>query len=649
MAKTTMNAEASSLMLIDEATGELVFEVTEGGKEEVKEIRLKPGEGIAGWVAEHGEPLLVPDVTKDERFTVKVDEKSGFSTKSILAAPLKTKKKVIGVIEAINKIGRESFAEEEIEFFMLLANQIALAIENAKLYSYVLGEEEEPVEEPYIEAKGEKKPIGQILKEFNLITEEHLRKALEIQEREGRRRKVGQILVEELRVLTEDALNCALSHQLNIPYVTLTPEMIDPDVARLLPYDMLTRHCVIPIMRFENEIDVVMADPLDTDLISDIEKITDCTVKVSLGSKTNISEMIQQVLGPPPKIVEEKKALEEEDKGGERYLFEQIDKAISTGATELHFEPTEDVVKTRYRVGSVLHAQPDQPISIYPSLLFRAKMLAGLDLLKKDVYQKGMAESVPGITEAGFEISCGPTIYGEALTVKIIRREREALPSLADYGLEDAELSLLKRFIQNRRGVVVVGGEKGFRIRFAYSILMEADSEKRKVVTVCSQSPFKVTQFLQIPVTPSFSADDGFDMAIDQDADIVLLEEARPDIYRKVFERSFERLVFVQTPYPSTTDTLYSLFDLLDSTLIASCLNGIVGCWTESRVCSSCKGEGCEVCNLSGVLEERRLEIMDVTEKIKGCIREKMSCGRIIEEAEKEGFVLKKKIEVCNV
>lgn len=226
MAKTAMNAEASSLMLVDDETGELVFEVAEGGKE-VKEIRLKIGEGIAGWVAEKGEPLLVADVGNDSRFSGKADEKSGFVTKSILAAPLKAKDRVIGVIEAINKIGKPSFSEDEIGFFMLLANQIASAIENAKLYKYIFGEEGAVQEETGPEATEGKKPIGEILKEFNLITEAQLQKALEVQKRIGRKKKVGEILVEELKALTEDALNCALSHQLNIPYVTLTQEMIN--------------------------------------------------------------------------------------------------------------------------------------------------------------------------------------------------------------------------------------------------------------------------------------------------------------------------------------------------------------------------------------------------------------------------------------
>lgn len=134
-ATSLMEAEVGSLLLIDEKTNELFFEVALGEKgEEVKEVRLKMGEGIAGWVVEHGKPLLINDVQNDSRFCNRVDQKSKFITKSILCVPVKIKDKTIGVFQAVNKLTDKSFEEDEIELFNSLANQVAIAIENAKLY-----------------------------------------------------------------------------------------------------------------------------------------------------------------------------------------------------------------------------------------------------------------------------------------------------------------------------------------------------------------------------------------------------------------------------------------------------------------------------------------------------------------------------------
>lgn len=132
---TLLDAEAGSLMLIDEETGELYFEVATGEKGQMlKQIRLSKGQGIAGWVAMNGEPLIVNDVQADSRFFGKADKQSGFITKSIICVPVKSKDKIIGIIEGINKVSG-AFTQYDVELMENLSNQVAIAIENAKLYN----------------------------------------------------------------------------------------------------------------------------------------------------------------------------------------------------------------------------------------------------------------------------------------------------------------------------------------------------------------------------------------------------------------------------------------------------------------------------------------------------------------------------------
>lgn len=128
-----MNAQVGSLLLVDEKNNELYFEVALGEKgAQVKAIRLKIGEGIAGWVAQHGEPLIVEDVQKDPRFAKKADKKSSFVTRNMICVPVRIKDKTIGVLQAINK-EEGAFAQEHLELFQMLANQVGIAIENARL------------------------------------------------------------------------------------------------------------------------------------------------------------------------------------------------------------------------------------------------------------------------------------------------------------------------------------------------------------------------------------------------------------------------------------------------------------------------------------------------------------------------------------
>jgi HD-GYP domain-containing protein (c-di-GMP phosphodiesterase class II) len=130
-----MKAEAGSLLLVDEEKGQLHFEVVSGDKEEdIKTISLNFGEGIAGWVAQNGKPLIVNSPEKDRRFFKGVDEKTEFKTKNIICVPVKIKEKIIGVLEAVNKQGGGRFDEEDLSLFTSLADQAAIALDNSRLY-----------------------------------------------------------------------------------------------------------------------------------------------------------------------------------------------------------------------------------------------------------------------------------------------------------------------------------------------------------------------------------------------------------------------------------------------------------------------------------------------------------------------------------
>ena len=130
-----MKAEVGSLLLVDEEERQLYFEVALGDREkEIKTISLNFGEGIAGWVAQHGKPLIVNAPGKDRRFFKGVDERTEFKTRNIICVPVKVKKKIIGVLEAINKKEKKGFDKEDLSLLTSLADQVAIALDNSHLY-----------------------------------------------------------------------------------------------------------------------------------------------------------------------------------------------------------------------------------------------------------------------------------------------------------------------------------------------------------------------------------------------------------------------------------------------------------------------------------------------------------------------------------
>jgi len=121
-----------SLLMVDEEKSELYFAIAVGAAAEVlAEARVKVGEGIAGWVAKHGEALIVPEVQNDPRFSPRLDELTNWQTRSIICVPLRSKHRVLGVIQLVN-VNVGGLSEQELFFLNALCDYAAISIENAR-------------------------------------------------------------------------------------------------------------------------------------------------------------------------------------------------------------------------------------------------------------------------------------------------------------------------------------------------------------------------------------------------------------------------------------------------------------------------------------------------------------------------------------
>jgi two-component system, NtrC family, sensor histidine kinase HydH len=130
-----IEVETSSIFGLDTTCGELYFCCARGTKAaKLQGLRLKLGEGIAGYVAQTERPVISPDVHRDPRFLDSFDTLSGFTTRSILCVPLKAKNRLVGVLELLNKRDGTEFDEEDLYIVSILANQIGIALDNARLH-----------------------------------------------------------------------------------------------------------------------------------------------------------------------------------------------------------------------------------------------------------------------------------------------------------------------------------------------------------------------------------------------------------------------------------------------------------------------------------------------------------------------------------
>lgn len=133
-AKDLTHSEATSILLVDQKMGDLFFEAASGSQSDAVKRESVPPDSVAGWVVRHGQAQIITDVSQDQRFSKKTDQNTGFLTRSLLAVPMKIKDRVIGVVEAVNRIGVTPFNEDDVEILTILSSEAAIAIENARLF-----------------------------------------------------------------------------------------------------------------------------------------------------------------------------------------------------------------------------------------------------------------------------------------------------------------------------------------------------------------------------------------------------------------------------------------------------------------------------------------------------------------------------------
>lgn len=184
-----LDCERGSLLLRDAETGELCFEVALGeGGDLLKEVRLACGEGIAGWVAEHGEGVIVEDVHNDSRFYTSADGVSGFVTHDMVCVPVWSKGRVIGVLQAMNRRhGR--FEQEDMDLLTALGHQVAVAIENATLY--------EELKETFFETAA---ALAETIEKRDPYTGGHTRRVMEYCEAISTEMGLGAEEIEQLKL-----------------------------------------------------------------------------------------------------------------------------------------------------------------------------------------------------------------------------------------------------------------------------------------------------------------------------------------------------------------------------------------------------------------------------------------------------------------
>src|SRR5262249_54329892 len=302
--------------------------------------------------------------------------------------------------------------------------------------------------------------LGDVLLQRELITKEQLDEAL-ARHRLGRRR-LGEVLV-SMGAITQEQLSWALSEALQIPFVELSDEVIDLEVARSFPESVLRRHEAVPVLRVNNEMTVLLADPTNRRAAIELEALSGARVTVALATREAVLHFLDRAF-PDSRSPMEKQARDGHGNGhpgpvvdltGVSQVFALLLGAVRDGATELHLEPAPTSVLVRVRVDGRLLDRAWFDRELLAPITFRLRLLAGLK--SEPAPRAARIRTRLDGRDTELEFFFLPTLTGEAVTVRFQPVTPEA-PTLETLDAPESVRRLLVELVREAGGCEGPGG-----------------------------------------------------------------------------------------------------------------------------------------------------------------------------------------------
>lgn len=450
--------------------------------------------------------------------------------------------------------------------------------------------------------------MGDLLTNMGLLTCEQVSEVLETQQVQGGR--FGQIVV-ELGYITETDLINSLSTQLGIPRIIPSAGIVDPSILKGINKTFLQKNECLPVSRDGDLVTVIMSDPLSEEKIHLLEDIFKCTVEPAIASPEDIMKGIKLIydeLGmvqAQPDLRSSKSAYRSlvitESPTGEH--FEEnivkvanyiITNAIAEGATDIHIEPLENMLRVRYRVDGILRHKTDLPLHMSSTLSSRIKAVSGMDISDRRKHQDGRLGARVMNKTFDLRISSYASITGEAITIRILPKQ-SSLMDIDMIGLSPRNLTIYKNMLKIPSGIVMVTGPSGCgKTTTLYASIHYLNDREKKIITVEDPIEYTLAGIIQGQVSEKtgLTYNNCVRSILRQDPDIIMVGEIRD---KESAEAVIETCLTGHKVLTSfhTEDTIGALLRLLDigieTFLISSTVMSVLSQRLVRTLCPYCR------------------------------------------------------------
>lgn len=401
-----------------------------------------------------------------------------------------------------------------------------------------------------------------------------------------------------------------LEFQLGIPFFDLNEFKIEPDVLKIVPFQLVKRHNILPVKLEMNMLYVAMEDPFNFIAVEDIKMATNLEVVPVISFKKAIISAIDKIFGTEAadKAIKDFQT-ESADSFNEAELddtnFEvdsapivvlvntTIEQAVLEGASDIHIEPLEHDVRVRYRVDGKLHMANRIPKEALSAVVTRIKILGGLDIAEKRKPQDGRADRKVKDKIISLRISILPTIHGEKVVMRILDKTNFLIPK-EQLGFTKANLEKFDELLLNPHGIILITGPTGSgKSTTLYTMLSELNQTQDNIVTVEDPVEYMIDGLNQVQVNPKagLTFAGALRSFLRQDPDIIMLGEIRDNETVDIALRAAITGHLVLSTL-HTNDAVSSISRLVDmgipSYMIAVSLMGVISQRLLRRLCKNC-------------------------------------------------------------
>ena len=530
--------------------------------------------------------------------------------------------------------------------------------------------------------------IYDFLREQKLVTPAQLDELNEEHKATGK--SLADVVV-DLGIIDKSELLRRIADHLGYDYLRELPVQFDGDAIAAVTGKLARDYGVMPLRADEQNIDLLVTDPFNTQAVDDLTFALDRNVRLYFADPDKVDVQIKQHYGEDQESIED--LLQEISTGklvtADRELSERdlesmaeqtpiikfvnlvIGQAIRDKASDIHFEPFEHEFKIRYRIDGALYEMAPPPKTLALPIISRVKVLASLNIAERRVPQDGRIKITIGGRQVDLRVSTLPTQFGESVVLRVLDQAAVQL-DITQLGMPEDVFNGIQEIIRRPNGIFIVTGPTGCgKTTTLYSGLRIINTVDLKLLTAEDPVEYEIEGIMQVPVNPlvGLTFASALRSFLRQDPDVIMVGEIRDlETAQIAIQASLTGHLVLSTLHTNdSSGAITRLIDMgVEPFLVASTLEAVLAQRLVRRVCTQCKtayvppgdllkqlgvsrdsigsrqfcfGRGCPSCTQSGYRGRLGIyEWLRVTEAVRDLITERSPTLVIRQKAIEQGM-----------